>query len=95
MEHFPYLSDLTEVEWRTLELLLPLPCKHGRLRKYALRTLLDAIFYVIRTGCQWRTVPHDLPPWATAYHYWWVWRRTGLWEQLKTRLREHVRLALG
>lgn len=95
MEHRAYPSDLTDVGWRILEPLLPLPARHGRPRKYALRAILNAIFSVIRTGCQWRAVPHDLPPWATVYHYWWVWRRTGLWEQLNPRLREHVRVALG
>jgi transposase len=95
MAHCSYPSDLTDVEWRILEPLLPLPSRHGRPRQYALRAILNAIFYVLRTGCQWRAVPHDRPPWATAYHYWWVWRKTGLWEQLNTRLREHVRLALG
>ena len=95
MEHPPYPSDLSEVEWRLIEPLLPLPCRCGRPRKYSPRAILNAIFYVIRTGCQRRAVPHDLPPWATAYHYWWVWRKAGLWEQLNTRLREHVRVALG
>jgi putative transposase len=55
-----------------LEPLLPLPSRRGRRRKYPLRALLNAIFYVLHTGCQWRAVPHDLPPWVTAYHYWWV-----------------------
>lgn len=95
MEHPPYPSDLTDMEWRILEPLLPLPFRRGRPRKYSLRDVLNAIFYVIRTGCQWRAVPHDLPPWTTAYHYWGVWQKTGLWEQLNTRLREHVRVALG
>lgn len=72
-----------------------MPFRRGRPRKSALRAVLNAIFYVLRTGCQWRAVPHDLPPWVTAYHYWRVWRRTGLWEQLNTRLREHLRVALG
>jgi putative transposase len=93
MEHPAYPSDLTELEWRIIEPLLPLPAWLGRPRKYPLRAVLNAIFYVIRTGCQWRAVPHDLPKWTTAYHYWWVWRKTGLWEHLNTRLREHVRLA--
>jgi putative transposase len=95
MEHLPYPSELTAVEGRILEPLLPLPCKRGRPRKYSLRALLDAICYVIRTGCQWRAVPHDLPPWATGYHYRWGWRRTGLWEQLNLRFREQVRGAQG
>jgi putative transposase len=95
MQPPPYPSDLTEVEWRVLEPLLPLPARRGRRRKYSLRAILNAIFYVLRTGCQWRAVPHDMPPWATAYHYWRVWRKTGLWEQLNARLREYVRVALG
>jgi len=94
MNHTTYPSDLTDLEWRIIEPLLPLPARGGRPRKYCWRAILDAIFYVIRTGCQWRAVPHDLPKWTAAYHYWWVWRKTGLWEQLNTRLREHVRVAL-
>jgi putative transposase len=94
MKPLAYPSDLTDLEWRIIEPLLPLPARQGRPRKYSLRNVLNAIFYVIRTGCQWRAVPHDLPPWATAYHYWWVWRKTGLWEQLNMRLREHLRLAV-
>jgi transposase len=95
MDHTAYPSDLTDLEWRILEPLLPLPARRGRPRTYAVRAILNAIFYVLRTGCQWRAVPPDLPKWTSAYHYWWVWRQTGLWEQLNTRLREHVRVALG
>jgi putative transposase len=95
MEHLPYPSDLTDREWRIREPLLPLPARRGRPRKYALRALLNAIFSVIRPGCQGRAVPHDMTPWATAYHYWRLWRKTGLWEQLNARLREDVRVALG
>jgi transposase len=94
MKPLAYPSDLTDLEWRIIEPLLPLPARQGRPRKYSLRDVLNAIFYVIRTGCQWRAVPHDLPPWATAYPYWWVWRKTGLWEQLNMRLWEHLRLAV-
>jgi transposase len=95
MEYSPYPSDLTDMEWRILEPLLPVPSRHGRPRKYTWRGILTVIFSVVRTGCQGRAVPHDLPPWATAYHYWRVWRKTGLWKQLNTRLREHVWAAVG
>jgi len=95
MDYSRYPSDLTDVEWHMIEPLLPMPARRGRRRKYPLRTILNAIFYVLRPGCQWRAVPPDLPPWATAYHYWWGWQKTGLWEQLNTRLREHVRVARG
>src|SRR5215207_7191974 len=95
MKQPAYPSDLTDVEWRIIEPLLPLPARRGRPRKYSLRAVLNALFYVIRTGCQWRAVPHDLPLWTTGYHYWWIWRKTGLWEQINMRLRERVRLAVG
>jgi transposase len=95
MDHTAYPSDLTDMEWRILEPLLPLPARRGRPRTYAWRAILNGIFYVLRTGCQWRAVPRDLPPWATVYHYWWLWRKSGLWEQLNARLREYVRVALG
>ena len=94
MHALVYPSDVTDVEWKILAPLLPLPSRVGRPRSYSFRAICKAIFYVIRTGCQWRAVPHDLPPWATAYHYWRAWRQTGLWEQLNARLREHVRVAL-
>jgi putative transposase len=56
---------------------------------------LDGIFYVVRTGCQWRCLPHEYPPWQTVY--WWFahWRKDGTWEQLNTVLRERVRVAVG
>jgi putative transposase len=95
MEHTPYPSDLTDQEWQWIESWLPAPSKTGRPRRYPLRAILNAIFYVLRTGCQWRAMPHDLPPWKTAYHYFWRWRQRGWWEQLNTTLREHVRVALG
>jgi putative transposase len=95
MEHTPYPSDLTDQEWQWIEPLLPAPSKTGRPRQYPLRTILNAIFYVLRTGCQWRAMPHDFPHWKTAYHYFWRWRQRGWWEQLNTTLREQVRVALG
>lgn len=95
MERTPYPSDLTDQEWQWIESLLPAPSKTGRPRLHPLRAILNAIFYVLRTGCQWRAMPHDFPHWKTAYHYFWQWRQRGWWEQLNTTLREQVRLALG
>jgi putative transposase len=95
MEHVPYPSDITEEEWQWIEPLLPVPSMVGRPRKYPLRRILNAIFYVLRTGCQWRAVPHDLPHWKTVYHYFRQWRQQGKWEHLNTALREKVRVALG
>jgi putative transposase len=95
MEHLPYPTDLTDKEWHVIAPLLPEAGPLGRPRKYAWRDLLNAIFYVLRTGCQWRCLPHDFPKWKTAYHYLWRWRREGVWTRLHTRLREQLRLAGG
>ena len=95
MEYMPYPSDLTDQEWQWIESMLPAPSKTGRPRQYSRRAILNAIFYVLRTGCQWRAIPHDLPHWKTAYHYFWHWRRRGWWQQLNTALRGYVRVALG
>ena len=60
-----------------------------------MRVILDATFYVLRTGCAWRVVPRDVPPWQTAYHYFRAWRRDGTWQRLHTALREDLRRSLG
>jgi len=57
--------------------------------------LLNAIFYLVRTGCQWRNLPKDFAPWRTVYHYFRLWKRNGLWNQIHTHLREHLRLVEG
>jgi len=57
--------------------------------------LLDGMFYVVRTGCQWRALPHEFPPWRTVYHYWRVWRLDGTWARLHAALRMAVRVRAG
>ena len=59
------------------------------------REIVNAILYVLRTGCQWRAVPHDLPPWGTVWWYFRQWREAGLWEQINTTLREQDRMRVG
>jgi putative transposase len=95
MEQAIYPSDLTDEEWQRLEPLVTRPIRRGRPRKYSLRQILHAIFYVIRTGCQWRALPHDLPKWKTAHHYFRVWRLRGVWAALNAALRMMLRVALG
>ena len=90
-----YPSDLSDREWQLLEPLLPPPRPGGRPLKYPRREVVNAIRYVLRTGCAWRMLPHDLPPWETAYHYFRDWRRDGTWERVHTVLRERVRMAEG
>ena len=94
MEPIHYPSDLSDQEWQWIAPLLPVPAKAGRPRKYSLREILNAIFYVIRTGCQWRWLPQDFPKWKTVHHYFRVWCHRGVWAALNDALREKVRVAL-
>jgi len=67
----------------------------GRPRKYALRRVADALFYAVKTGCQWRQLPVDFPPWQTVYQQFRTWRMRGTWERVNTALREQGRQARG
>ena len=89
-----YQTDLSDVEWSCLESHLPAPKATGRPRIYPLREILDAIFYVVKSGCAWRLLPHDFPPWKTVYHYFRFWRLDGTWEKMHAALRERVRVRL-
>jgi transposase len=89
-----YQTDLSDAEWGYLESHLPAPKADGRPRIYPLREILDAIFYVVRSGCAWRLLPHDFPPWKTVYHYFRFWRLDGTWERMHAALRERVRARL-
>jgi putative transposase len=90
-----YPTDLTDREWAVLHPLLPPAKPGGRPRSCDLRAILNAIFYVLRSGCPWRLVPRDFPPWSTVYDYFRKWRLAGVWEQLNAALREHVRTLAG
>jgi putative transposase len=87
-----YQTDLSDAEWSCLELHLPTPKADGRPRLHSLREILDAIFYVVRSGCAWRLLPHDFPPWKTVYHYFRYWRLDGTWERMHSALRQRVRI---
>jgi putative transposase len=95
MERSAYPTDLTDDEWQRLEPLLPGSGKPGRPRKHSWRAILNAIFYVLRTGCQWRCLPHDFPKWKTVYHYFRRWRKAQVWVRLHAQLREQLRVTLG
>jgi len=86
-----YPSDLSDSQWAKLEPLLhqPREDRHGggRPRKYALRRVTDALFYVVKTGCQWRQLPVDFPPWQTVYQQFRTWRMRGTWERVTKALR--------
>jgi putative transposase len=89
-----YQTDLSDAEWCCLQSHLPAPKANGRPRIYPLREFLDAIFYVVRSGCAWRLLPHDFPPWKTVYHYFRFWRLDGTWERMHAALRKRVRVRL-
>ena len=90
-----YQTDLSDKEWKIIEPHLPVPQAPGRPRLHALREILDAVFYIVRGGCAWRLLPHDLPPWKTVYHYFRKWRLDGTWEKLNAAIRERLRVRLG
>lgn len=90
-----YTSDLTGAEWHYIEYCMPKPSATGRPREHSYRELLNALFYLDKTGCQWRNLPTDFAPWRTVYHYFRLWKRNGLWVAIHAHLREHVRLREG
>ena len=89
-----YQTDLSDAEWACIELHLPSPQAPGRPRVHSLREILNAIFYILKSGCAWRLLPHDFPPWKTIHHYFRVWRLDGTWERLHAALRERLRLRM-
>jgi len=90
-----YTHDLTDAEWQLIHYCFPKPSKTGRPRAHPYRELVNAMVYVLRTGCQWRNLPQDFAPWGTVYHYYRCWKRNRLWEQIHTHLREQVRQVAG
>ena len=74
-----YPTDLSDTEWTRLQSYLPTPKAQGRPRTHSLRDVLDAIFYVLKSGCHWRLLPHDFPPRSTVYYHFRRFRSKGLW----------------
>jgi putative transposase len=90
-----YSSDLTNEEWKLIEPLLPTAKLGGRPRKTDVREVVNAIFYLLRTGCAWRLLPHDFPPPGTVYDYFRAWTKNGTLWRIHDRLRRLVRVAAG
>jgi len=87
-----YPSDVSDAEWEFLAPYLTLMREDAPQREYALRDLFNAVRYVVKTGCQWRFLPHDLPPWAAVYQQARRWLQAGVFEQITHDLRVIVRL---
>ncbi len=89
-----YPTDLSDAEWACIKPHLPTPKAPGRPRVHSLREILNAIFYMVRSGCAWRLLPHEFPPWKTIHHYFRTWRINGTWEKLHAALRNRLRVRL-
>lgn len=83
--------------WEIIQLLLPVRDlrRGGGVRKYGDRLVLDSLFYVLRSGCQWRMLPRDLMPWDAAHRWFTKWRRDGTWDRVHDELRRQVRVGAG
>jgi transposase len=90
-----YASDTTEAEWRVIGPLLPAAAMRGRARQTDLRDVVDAIFYIAQSGCQWRLLPKEFPPFTTVQRYFYAWRDSGTWQSINHALLMQVREAAG
>jgi putative transposase len=91
----PYPTDLTDKQWEIIKPLIPAAKSGGRERTTDIREILNAVFYVLKSGCDWRMLPHDFPKWQTVYDYFNKWKDDGTWEQVHNKLRDKVRLKAG
>jgi putative transposase len=90
-----YPTDLTDEQWQAISRLIPPAKPGGRPREVNLRQVLNALFYLARTGCAWRMLPKDFPPKDTVYTYFKNFRQAGVWEQMHDLLRKRVRVKQG
>src|SRR5271165_7132238 len=95
MRRAKYPTDLTDAQWKLVQPLIPKPKPGGRPQSVDRREILNAIFYLVRGGIQWRMLPHDFPPWGTVHYYYRQWRRDGTWEAIQNALRTKVRHKAG
>jgi len=95
MERQSYPSDVSDEEWAILSQYIPAPKSGGRPITHQRREIVNGLAYMVRSGCSWRMLPHDLPPWQTVYDYFLQWRDSLLWEDINRVLREQVRQQAG
>jgi putative transposase len=95
MARTPYPSDLSNEQWSLLQHSIPPALPGGRDREVDMREVINGILYLSRTGCSWRSLPHDLPPWGTVHYYYRRFRLDGSWTKIHDKLREKVRVAEG
>ncbi len=90
-----YPSDLIEDQWKEIKPLIPPALPGGRYRSVDMREVLNGVLYLNRSGCSWRQLPHDFPPWGTVHYYYRRFRIDGTWQKIHDRLRERVRRKAG
>lgn len=96
MNRQTYPSDLSEAQWELLRPWVEKPASHGGThRKYPLVEIVNALLYVLKSGCPWEMLPHDFPPWESVYDHYRRWKRDGTFERLEDFLRKRVRVAEG
>ena len=91
----PYPTDLTAKEWALIQHLVPEAKSGGRPADDPRREILTGLFYLLRSGCAWRLLPHDLPPWRMVSHDLRPWRQDGTWQHIHDMLRGDIRVAAG
>lgn len=91
MERTPYPSNVTDEQWMLVEPMVPPAEPGGRPRSVDMREVLNGILYLNRSGCSWRMLPREFPPWGTTHYYYRRFRRDGTWQKIHDKLREKVR----
>jgi transposase len=95
MARTAYPTDLTDAQWRIIEKRIPAVKPGGRPRSVDVRAVINGILYLVRTGCSWRQLPHDFPPWGTVHYYYRRFRLSGVWQKIHDALRDKVRVGNG
>ena len=90
-----YATDITDEQWERLRPYVEPKTRRGPKSKVDRRSVINAIFYRLRTGCQWRLLPRDYPPWTQVAGYWRRWMANGLWSRINAALREAARVKAG
>ena len=90
-----YDTDLTDAAWALIGPMLPAARRGGRPRTTNIRAVLNAIFYLLRTGCQWRLLPREFPVWSTVYHYFRAWKNGGVWTCVQRSMYQQARRQAG
>ena len=95
MQNQKYATDVTDAQWEVLQSCIPPEKPGGRPRAADMREVINAIFYLLRTGCTWRMLPNDYPEWNTVYYYFRKWKKNGTWKKIHDALRGKVRKKAG